>query len=129
MQIKIGDRVQHNEYKDITGCVTAVKQCHCGLPGLIINNQHTLYHSDLFNVMQQVWRTVSKEISGGFFTWEVLQVIGEPIFGKGDSRYDKTYIECRDGTLIMAECFHHFTQEHAAGFLEYEGYCSVIDIV
>jgi len=59
---------------------------------------------------QRVWRTTSSSENSGFFVWEVMEVMGEPT-------NETSFIECRDGSFILAWCSHFFSREGMETFL------------
>jgi hypothetical protein len=58
--------------------------------------------------MQIVWRNYSapKFTGAGYYIWDVTEVIGEPF-------KEKYFTKCRDGSFIIMQCFHTFTEEKA----------------
>ena len=60
----------------------------------------------------QVWRTASDKTIGGYFVWEVIQVVGEPFPSQLHM-----YTQCRDGSYVVIQCSHFFTLQKAGEFL------------
>lgn len=64
------------------------------------------------NDIQPVWRNFSqnKNSSGGFYVWDVVQFVGAE---KPAPFSIKDFIECADGTWIMIQCNHFWTEDKA----------------
>jgi hypothetical protein len=59
-------------------------------------------------MQQQVWRTANSDFnSSGYFVWEILEVVGH------EGPIPSYFTECRDGSLILIGCYHHWTLESA----------------
>ncbi len=55
---------------------------------------------------QTVWRTFSATESCGFFVWEVLEMMGEPL----DYLIPNLH-KCRDGSYILIQRYHSESRE------------------
>lgn len=66
------------------------------------------------NKMQRVWRSLSKPtVTGvGFYIWEVLEVMGEPLPQLLD-QFTKT----SDGGYVYVMCVQFFSEEKALEYL------------
>lgn len=65
---------------------------------------------------QRIWRTMSESPNSGFFVWEVLEVIGEPIkylLDKGG-----VYMFTRDIGYVCILCLHFWTRNSAIKYLK-----------
>jgi hypothetical protein len=119
-KIKLGTYVR-SEQQSIEGIVTDIQPCGsptCNDTNLTIKtpdgDEQFYYHAYSFidtyyndlKVIQRVWKTLPVEVIGGFFTWEILEVVGEP--------FNTGYLtKCRDGSWIVIQCYHTFTEERA----------------
>lgn len=70
----------------------------------------------MFDEMQPVWRTMSSTKGDGFFVWEVVQVVGENYPNR------PYYTACSDGTDVMVQCCHFFSEKEALTFLNNGGW-------
>jgi hypothetical protein len=77
---------------------------------------------------QRVWRTVSKPDHNGFFIWDILEVMDIDQIDKTSKAF-KTFVECRDGSYILIQCYHFWTQESIGKFFKGDEDYSVYQII
>lgn len=125
MNFKVGDLVSSKEYK-LKGEIVDVKRncdsksdkCNAECDWLVIKLQGRgvdfdfYYPMGAFEQIQRVWRCGSETLNSGYFMWEVLEVIGKPLFMS--PRYDET----PDGSFVYTQCHHTFSTLSYEAMLE-----------
>lgn len=70
--------------------------------------------------IQRVWRALSenKNSTGGFYVWDVMEYVSNDAPA---SYILDQFVECRDGSWIMIQCYHSWTRDQAEKTVNAEG--------
>jgi hypothetical protein len=98
------------------GCEHLIRQCICK------DKENAMPNFEMKDgiEIQRVWRTLSenKNSTGGFYVWDILEYMSDK---DPESYIIDSFVQCRDGSWVMAECYHNWTRDQGEKNLHAEG--------